>query len=101
MKTTINLGKADQTGPAFVLSIQQSYYVGQQEQNFWDAITISDLADMRKMEGKWGFKKCQKFLEGTPCKTMENALLQIRTSFSSQTLKLRRRADPSTCFIKA
>ena len=43
---------------------------------------------MRKMEGKRGLKKCQKFLEGTPCKTTENALLQSRTLFSSQTLKL-------------
>ena len=67
--------------PAFIQSILQQS-IEQQEQNFWDAITISDLADMRKMEGKRGFKNFQKFLEKTPCKTMENALLQNRTSIS-------------------
>ena len=67
--------------PAFLRSIQSHIYVGQQEQTFWNAIAVSELPDMRKMEGQRGFKKCPKFLEETPCKTMENALLQIKLHF--------------------
>ena len=67
--------------PAFLRSIQSHIYVCQQEQNFWNAIAVSGLADMRKMEGQRGFKNVQNFLKERHVKRWKMRFCKINFVF--------------------